>query len=436
MCFYDQNVFSCGDYRWGKLQQRCNEHDHNREPCELKRVFRTFVINTKCDTCQEIDLCHQSLMIETEHIRRWHREGSEYSNNVRERIRDLEEIIELLEDERRENYFDATGIRVGIQDSPLDVTHSHFSPEAWNIISSGTSREGFFQKPSAIHIPPNLDSDNHHEDYARYMAERIPIHKPQPAVLLTTPENILLILKTSDFWNSKPNTPSETDRRSAPPRTRAGTKSKIEPSLVLYARDLSGTRPDIQNLLEGYNVLDRISHMTAEEINGAVDLTEPRLQSGPLDLGSINLDIPYHWFSLRKISYDLDIYVRPQILKLLSRVLEISNDIFNDKLTVSIMALNEERSLYEQLLGRIRTRRNFVKKLSAVIETSTAYLSPGETQGVSHDKSLKIMPPKGRQDIRIRKKRVIYPDESLIGKLDLSTMASKLNIIFFGMIIS
>lgn len=442
MCFYDQNVFRCGDYQWDKLQRRCKEHNQDREPCELKLVFRTLVINTKCEICHEIQQWHQSLMIETEQMRRWQREVSEYFNNIqssRERIRYFEEVIEGLENRRREACFDTTGVHVGVQELPSDVTYSLSSPEACNIISSGASGEDLCQTLPASDRPLNPDLVRPYEDHAWYITERIPIRKPRPAVLLTTPENVLLILGTSDFWNSKPNTkpntPSDTHRRKALPQIHAGTKSETEPSLVSYARRLSGIRPDIRSLLEGYNVLDRISHMTAEELNGAIDLTEARFQSGLSNLGSINLNIPYHWISLVKISYDLGIDVRRQILKLLSRVLTFSNAIFDSELTMLTTAFNDESSLYEQLLGRIRTRRNFVTKLSDDIETSTTHVSPVEIHEVSHDESLKPMWSKRRQHEYVRKQSSIYPDASFIEISSLLTMASKFNLITFGMLL-
>lgn len=396
------------------------------------------MINTKCETCQEIEQLHQNLMNETEYMRRWQRQGSEYSNNIqssRERIHCLREVIEGLEIRRREDYFDATGIYVGMQELPSDATHSLASPEVWNMISSGISGEVLPQKLSSINRPPNPDLDSHHEDHARYITETIPIHKPQPAVLLTTPENVLLILRTSDFWNRITNTSSVTDQRQPLPLSRAGTKSRIEPSLVSWARKVSGIYPDIRILLEGYNVLDTISHMTAKEINGVIDITEPRLHSGPSNLGSVNLDIPYHWISLSKMSYDLDLDARRKILKLLFRVLTFSNAIFDDNVTMSTMALNEESSLYEQLLGRIKTRRHFVRKLSADIEAFATGLSPSEIQTVSHHASLKLMRYKGRQYNYDRIQNLFYLDASFIEILDVSNIPSKLNIVTAGMLI-
>lgn len=414
MCFYDQNIFSCGDYRWGALQQRCNEYDPNREPCELKLVFRTLLVNEKCETCQEIEQWHQSLMIESEYIRVLQRQGSEYSNDIqssREKIRYFEGVIEWLETRRREDYFDATGVYVGIQESPLDVTLSLSSPEIWDGTSSGVSGDLVRHTSSSIGRLSNLGLDSHHTDHTRHITEMIPNPSSQPAVLLTTPENALLILRTSDLWKSI--THPDTNQHSALPLPHGGTKTQVEPSLVSYAREVSGIRPDIRVLLEGYNVLDTISHMTAEEINGAINLTEPRVESGLSYIGSINLDIPYHWISLGKMSCGLDIDVRRQILKLLSRILTYSNAIFDGKPTASRMALNEKSFLYEQLLGCIRTRRNFVRKLSVAIKSSSTRLSPAETQ----------------------KKLSIYSAASFVKIFDLSTIISKLNIVSVGMLI-
>lgn len=414
MCFYDQNIFSCGDYRWGTLRQRCNENDRNREPCESKLVSRTLVVNEKCETCQEIEQWHQSLMTESEYIRGLQRQGSEYSNDIqssREKIRYFEEVIEWLETKRREDYFDATGIYVSIQESPSDVTHSLSNPETWDVTGSRISGDLMPQTLSSTGTLSNLDPNSHPMDHARHITEMIPTPSSQPAVLLTTPENALLILRTSDFWKSITHT--DTNQQPALPYSRGGTKTQVEPSLVSYARKVSGIRPDIRVLLEGYNILDTISHTTAEEINGAFNLTEPRTESGPSYIGSINLDIPYHWISLGKMSCSLDMDVRQQILKLLSRILAYSNAIFDGKRTVSRKLLNEKSSLYEQLLGSIRTRRNFVRKLCVDIESSTTRLSPAA----------------------IRKQRSIYSGASFVKIFDVSMITSKLNIITAGMLI-
>lgn len=106
MCFFDQQVFACGDYKWGQFRQHCAKEYRTGETCGMKLVMQTQHVRTKCRTCEKIDIKYGRLEKEEEKIRRWEKEGAKHRKasieKAKDEIEELYRAIEKLEKERQD----------------------------------------------------------------------------------------------------------------------------------------------------------------------------------------------------------------------------------------------------------------------------------------------------------------------------------------------
>ena len=75
MCFYDQTVLACGDFKWGNCRQQCAREYRSGETCGLKLVMTCYADNsTKCKTCLRIDTVSRKRQKECDNIRAWEKD--------------------------------------------------------------------------------------------------------------------------------------------------------------------------------------------------------------------------------------------------------------------------------------------------------------------------------------------------------------------------
>jgi hypothetical protein len=104
MCFFDQHLFACGDWRWGHFRQHCNQEYRTGETCGMKLIMSTHRIGNKCKTCEKIDTKMRRRATEAEKIARWQRDGGRFKASIDkayEIIRGLEMEIHDLQMERQ-----------------------------------------------------------------------------------------------------------------------------------------------------------------------------------------------------------------------------------------------------------------------------------------------------------------------------------------------
>ena len=96
MCFYDQHLFACGDYKWGNFRQHCNKEYRSGETCGMKLVMQTMPVREKCRLCLKIETKTRRMEAELDRIRRWRKEGGRFSASIEK----SEQIVKDLERER------------------------------------------------------------------------------------------------------------------------------------------------------------------------------------------------------------------------------------------------------------------------------------------------------------------------------------------------
>lgn len=102
MCYYEQHIFSCGDWKWGHFRQHCNKEYRIGETCGLRFVHQSNGLREKCKLCLQIEAKHRKRTEAVAKIRRWQREGGKPASiaKYQEDIEDLDQAIHLLEVEK------------------------------------------------------------------------------------------------------------------------------------------------------------------------------------------------------------------------------------------------------------------------------------------------------------------------------------------------
>ncbi|KAH7008711.1 hypothetical protein EDB80DRAFT_644347 [Ilyonectria destructans] len=56
MCFYEQSLWTCGYWRWGRFREHCPKEHRLGETCGMKLIFETHRLLTACKICENIGL--------------------------------------------------------------------------------------------------------------------------------------------------------------------------------------------------------------------------------------------------------------------------------------------------------------------------------------------------------------------------------------------
>jgi predicted RNA-binding Zn-ribbon protein involved in translation (DUF1610 family) len=106
MCFFDQQLYQCGDFKWGPFRQHCAKEYRTGETCGMKLVMTSISVHQKCPKCEKIAIKYNRIAKEEERIKRWTREGAKHRKASiaasQDIIRDLNHDISKLEKERNE----------------------------------------------------------------------------------------------------------------------------------------------------------------------------------------------------------------------------------------------------------------------------------------------------------------------------------------------
>lgn len=104
MCFFDQNLFACGDWKWGHFRQHCNQEYRTGETCGMKLIMSTYRLGNKCKTCEKIEIKLRRRAAEQDKIVRWQRDGGRFGASIDkayDMIKALDREIRDLQMERQ-----------------------------------------------------------------------------------------------------------------------------------------------------------------------------------------------------------------------------------------------------------------------------------------------------------------------------------------------
>ena len=105
MCYYERKDYTCGDWKWGNMKQRCPRQPRMGETCgaRLPDTDNISKLDEMCRVCIEKAVKVRRLHRERENIKRWSMEGGRFQASIeraRREVQDLEHVIEELESRR------------------------------------------------------------------------------------------------------------------------------------------------------------------------------------------------------------------------------------------------------------------------------------------------------------------------------------------------
>lgn len=86
MCFYEQQLFTCGDHKWGRFRAHCNKEYRTGETCGMKLIYEASRVSSKCTMCKKWDVIWRKICMGQERLARWEAEGINPASCEKERM--------------------------------------------------------------------------------------------------------------------------------------------------------------------------------------------------------------------------------------------------------------------------------------------------------------------------------------------------------------
>jgi hypothetical protein len=71
MCYFDQKVLACGDWKWGSMRQSCSKARYVGEGCGLKLIWTSQYTDRKCRICCQIEAKRRRICKLEDRIAHW-----------------------------------------------------------------------------------------------------------------------------------------------------------------------------------------------------------------------------------------------------------------------------------------------------------------------------------------------------------------------------
>jgi hypothetical protein len=107
MCFYEQYVYACRDWKWGNFRQHCQDEYRNGEPCGMKMVYHAIPLTENCKLCLEIEAKERRRAQHVDDYNCWRKEPRRYQASIEKAIYDVETLesdINRLKSEKQDRY--------------------------------------------------------------------------------------------------------------------------------------------------------------------------------------------------------------------------------------------------------------------------------------------------------------------------------------------
>lgn len=111
MCFYEQYVYQCHDWKWGNFRQHCQAEYRTGETCGLKLNYHSIPLQEKCKLCLKIEAKQRRRAKHVDDYNRWRKDSGRYQASMEKalgEIKALENEINQLKFEK-----DQRSTRVG-----------------------------------------------------------------------------------------------------------------------------------------------------------------------------------------------------------------------------------------------------------------------------------------------------------------------------------
>lgn len=100
MCYYARTDFSCGDWKWGNMMERCARQHRMGEVCGAKLVDEANITRKQepCRTCQDIDVKKRRLQKLQDNIERWAPQGDAFKASLNKALGEKAELVRKIDE--------------------------------------------------------------------------------------------------------------------------------------------------------------------------------------------------------------------------------------------------------------------------------------------------------------------------------------------------
>lgn len=114
MCFYEQFVYQCRDWKWGSFRQHCQAGYGAGDACGIGMVWKATPLPEKCELCIKIEGKERRRAKHVDDYNRWRKQPRRYQASIEKAIQDikaLEHEINNLRFEKHDCYLRIGGLR-------------------------------------------------------------------------------------------------------------------------------------------------------------------------------------------------------------------------------------------------------------------------------------------------------------------------------------
>ena len=92
MCYFDQKVFTCGDWKWGSMRQSCSKARYVGEGCGLKLIWTSQHTNQNCRICCQIQAKERRIRKLRDRIGHWRCEARRWWASIERAQDDIHDL--------------------------------------------------------------------------------------------------------------------------------------------------------------------------------------------------------------------------------------------------------------------------------------------------------------------------------------------------------
>ncbi|KAH8587500.1 hypothetical protein B0O99DRAFT_397544 [Bisporella sp. PMI_857] len=89
MCYFDQELYTCNDWKWSSFRQPCSKACCVSETCSTKLIMKTRYISHKCKTCKQIEAKKRRIRKLDDNIKRWSVEPERWRASIERSTDDI-----------------------------------------------------------------------------------------------------------------------------------------------------------------------------------------------------------------------------------------------------------------------------------------------------------------------------------------------------------
>lgn len=122
MCFFNQKVFQCQDWKWGPRREACSMAPQIGESCGIKLIMDSQRTNQLCSICRRIEIKRRRIRKLEERIKRWSTEPEHRKSSIKaaeQEIYDIALASSRLDMRRPTRLYQLTNASRGSVDCPI-----------------------------------------------------------------------------------------------------------------------------------------------------------------------------------------------------------------------------------------------------------------------------------------------------------------------------